>query len=169
MGPKSIRSQIRGYIAEAPFIAVHPSSAPFKITVVIGRVLARLIPNLQMVQKLDSSLVSRDEQVCRDFEKDELCHDTGTLEGMGGMLDRAAELLGGKLKVGMTGEVGQDGEGSKEGKMSLLIAHGTADKITSFDATKKFVEESCKDVDDLEFRVFEGWFHKREFVISFLQ
>ncbi len=100
------------------------------------------MPNFQMVQKLDANLVSRDEEVCKDFVKDELCHDTGTLEGMGGMLDRARDLLEGKLTLGGKEDGGKDGERIGGGKkdMSLLIAHGTADRITSFDATKKFVE-----------------------------
>lgn len=47
-GPSEIRSQIRGYIVESPYLALHPSSQPSWFTVVAGRLAARVVPKRQM-------------------------------------------------------------------------------------------------------------------------
>lgn len=52
-GPAEVREQLSGYLAESPFVALHPDSQPAWLTVVAGRMAARLLPKRQMVQKLD--------------------------------------------------------------------------------------------------------------------
>ena len=58
-----------------------------------------------MLQKLDSSAMSRNPKVCKDWEADELCHDMGTLRGLAGLLDRAGCLdgLGGSREGSIAG------------------------------------------------------------------
>jgi acylglycerol lipase len=130
-GPKASTSGIRGYLAEAPFVALHPKSRPWKSTVVLGRLAGKLLPNFQMLNKLDINLLSHDAEHVRAVEADELCHNTGTLQGLAGMLDRAAML--------------EDG-------------HGTTDGICDFEATKRMFERVK--AEDRELRVYEGWFHQ---------
>ena len=144
-GPLEIRSQISGYLAESPWIALHPASQPWRATVLAGRVIARVLPKKQLVQKLDASLLSRDERVCKEWAEDELCHDTSTLEGLAGMLQRAEELDQGLLPF------------SEDCK--VWVGHGTADRVTSYDASEKFVERSH--LKDKEFKAYGGWYHKR--------
>ena len=98
-GPVELRQQLRGYLAESPFIALHKDSQPARFTVVAGRMAARLLPKRQMVQKLDPNMMSRDPEVCRQYDADKLCHDTGTLEGLAGMLQRAEELERGVVTI----------------------------------------------------------------------
>ena len=153
-GPKDIRRQIRGFIVEAPFIAVHPASAPSRLTVMIGRLAAKVVPHFQLVQKVDPKWVSRDPQVGRDFLADELCHDTGTLEGLAGMLDRAADLETGKLKIE------DDRQAVAEGHpLRVLFAQGTEDRVTSFDASQTYFKHHLN-IGDKEFKAYEGWYHK---------
>lgn len=147
-GPIEVRRQLRGYIAEAPFIALHRDAQPARFTVVAGRLAAKILPRRQMVQKLDCNAMSRDPEVCREFDQDELCHDTGTLEGLAGMLQRAEELDKGELRI-------TDREG-----MGIWVGHGTADKVCSFEATRRLMERM--DLKDKEFRIYDGWFHKCE-------
>ena len=146
-GPDGLKRQISGYLAESPFIALHPDSQPARFTVVAGRLAARFLPKRQMIQKLDPNLISRDPEVCQQYDADTLCHDTGTLEGLAGMLQRAEELERGTVVI-------RDRTG-----LQIWVGHGSEDKICSFDATQNFM--SRLEVKEKEFRVYDGWYHQR--------
>jgi acylglycerol lipase len=104
-----------------------------------------MFPKRQMVQKLESKWLCRDEQVCKEWEEDELCHDTGTLEGLAGMLDRATQLDGMKRPVI---------EGAP-----LLILHGSEDRVTSCEASKRFMGKA-EVAAGQELKIYDGWYHK---------
>lgn len=146
-GPIEVRRQLKGYLAESPFIAFHEDAKPARLTIIAGRLAARILPNRQMVNRLDGNAMSRDPKVCEEYAKDTLCHDTGTLEGLSGLLKRAEELDKGEVTV-------QDGK-----DVSVWVGHGTGDKVCSFEATQSFM--SRLPVKDKEFRTYDGWFHKR--------
>lgn len=147
-----VRRQIRGYLAESPCIAIHKDTQPARFTVLAGRMAARLLPKRQMVQKLDAKVMSRDPQVCEEYAKDELCHDTGTLEGLAGLLERAEELDKGKVLI-------EDGDG-----VGLWVGHGSGDKACDFDATQDYM--ACLPLKDKKFKAYDGWFHKRKLIRS---
>jgi acylglycerol lipase len=149
-GPSDITHKIRGYLVESPFIALHPAARPWRVTVTLGRLASKVLPNMPMLNKLDASKICRDPEVCRVWQEDALCHDTGTLAGLAGMLDRAGDLEGGKVVVG---------EGLGEGgRTRLWVGHGTGDEVCGFDACEKFFK-GLK-VEDKEFRRYDGWYHK---------
>ena len=149
-GPAELRRQMCGYLAESPFIALHKDSQPARFTVVAGRMAARLLPKKQMVQKLDPDMMSRDPEVCRQYDADELCHDTGTLEGLAGMLQRAEELERGAVTI------------TDEGDLQIWVGHGTGDKVCSFEATQTFMDRLR--VKGKGFKIYDGWFHKRRLI-----
>ncbi|KAF2790319.1 alpha/beta-hydrolase [Melanomma pulvis-pyrius CBS 109.77] len=150
LGPADIRKHIRGFLLEAPFVDFSPASKPSPIVVFAGRLVGKLLPNVQKVNKLDVKLVSRDAAVQKQMEEDTLCHDTGTLEGLSGLLDRTGDLASGKIQIGDAA-----GEG---GVTRIWIGHGNKDGITNFHAAKKFFDElSAK---DKEFKTYEGHFHR---------
>ena len=149
-GPKDVLSTIRGFLVEAPYIALDPASAPWKITVATGRLAGKVFPNVQMVQKLDASKVCRDPDVCKAWDADPLCHDTGTLQGMAGMLDRGADLDQRKVVV-------KEGAG-EGGKTRFWVGHGTADAVCAFEACRKWFESV--QVQDKQMEVYDGWYHK---------
>ena len=91
------------------------------------------------------------------FMEDELCHDTGTLQGLAFMLNRSADLVSGKVSV-VEDAIGP----TQGGNISIWVAHGTEDRVTSFEATREWVESL--DVKDKEFKIYDGWYHKREFL-----
>ena len=143
--------KIRGLLLESPFIALHPESQPNGFTIWAGKLSARIAPSMQMLQKLDSTYMSRDPQVRKDWEEDKLCHDTATLGGMAEMLQRAAELtaLGeGKAVEGLKLDPG----------CPVWLGHGSADRVTSYDGSKKLFEKLK--VEDKTFRTYEGAYHK---------
>ena len=127
-GPAEIKKQITGFLAAAPYIRLDPSSEPNKVTVFAGRLASKMLPHMQLLQKLQPQWTSRDPAVCKSWEEDELCHNTGTLEGLAGMLDRAAALDTGAV------ELDED--------CHVWIGHGTDDHITDYRASKSFYERS---------------------------
>lgn len=96
-GPHSVKSQITGYICESPLIAIHEETKPSWFVVTIGRLASKIVPRRQMVQKIEPKLLCRDSDLYNEFEEDRLCHDTGTLEGLAGMLQRAEDLDSGNF------------------------------------------------------------------------
>ncbi|KAI9724886.1 MAG: hypothetical protein M1812_000162 [Candelaria pacifica] len=148
-GPSHILSKIRGYLAESPWIGLHPAAEPLKLTIIAGRLAARLMPHYHMVQKLNEKTLCRDPQVAKDWVNDELCHNTGTLEGLGGCLDRGIDLNSGKLTLEESA-----GEG---GVARIWVGHGTGDLVTNCEASRKWVE--ALKVQDKEFKAYEGFYH----------
>ncbi|KAL8944196.1 MAG: hypothetical protein Q9216_000620 [Gyalolechia sp. 2 TL-2023] len=145
-GPHGVKSQITGYICESPLIAIHEDSQPSWLVVLIGRLASKIAPRRQMIQKIEPKFLCRDKELYEEFEADELCHDTGTLQGLAGMLQRAEDLDSGNFPSG-------DLEGC-----SLWVGHGTEDRVTSFKATARFMERIL--VKDKTFRIYDGLYHK---------
>lgn len=101
--------------------------------------------------------MSRDPKVCKDWENDELCHDTGTLKGLAGLLDRAAVLDA--LGRGDSGRVA----GCKvEGRVSVPVfwAHGTEDRVCGFEASKRLFGVVAGGEGGSVFKGYEGGYHK---------
>lgn len=144
-GPPELRKCIAGFLTSGPYIALDPRSQPNSFTVMAGRLVAKLLPKRQMLTKLESKYMCHDEAICKDWEADELCHNTGTLEGLAGMLDRAEELNTGKI-------VFEEGDGVR-----LFIGHGKADMVTSWEASERFVER--QKITDKTLKLYEGCYH----------
>ncbi|KAF2154553.1 alpha/beta-hydrolase [Myriangium duriaei CBS 260.36] len=150
LDPDHLLHRIRGTVVLAPLIALHPSTRPYGITVALGRIAAKLMPRFQMVNHLDASFLSHNEEKNKQWLDDELNHDTGTLEGMGGMLDRGAALEEGQYRLE---------EGKHEGgKTRILVVHGNADRINEYSVSKKWTEQYCA-AQDKRFWELDGWYH----------
>jgi len=149
-GPSEIRKHIRGYLLESPFVDFNAKSKPSFVTVFFGKLAGKLLPHRQLTNKLDPKLISRDPEVCQRYTDDDLCHDTGTLEGLAAMLDRTAQLSSGKIII-----PDDAGEG---GVTRIWIAHGDADGITDYSATKRLVDNLK--VKDKEFKSYAGYYHR---------
>lgn len=149
-GPKHVVSRIRGFLLESPLIGLGKDATPFKITVALGRLAARIAPTMTMVQKLDASKLCRDPAVCKAWVDDDLCHDTASLAGLAGLLDRTGNLNEGRIVLA---------EGIGEGgKTRVWIGHGSADQICDFDASRRWFDRI--QVEDKEFQAYDGWYHK---------
>lgn len=81
------------------------------------------------------------------FKKDELVHDTGTLEGFAGCLDRAADIDHGRMPL------------TEADAKSVWLGHGTDDKICDFKGSERWIKEDCK-VKDSTLKAYEGWLHR---------
>ena len=145
---------ISGLILESPYISLHPSSQPSSLTVTVGKLAGRLFPNRQLKQKLDATYMSRDAKVRQDWIDDPLCHDTGTLAGLAGMLGRAADLVGlsdGAAPQHLTTKL----------PCPLLLLHGDEDSVTSYEASKALFEKlEVGEGMGKRFASYEGGYHK---------
>ncbi|KAI2608506.1 alpha/beta-hydrolase [Hypoxylon fragiforme] len=143
----AVVSRVRGWILEAPFLGFGPSVQPSRITVASGRLAARVVPHFQLVQPIPAEHLTRDPDMQKDIAADPLLHDTGTLEGIAGMISRAEDLGAGRLRP-------------RPSVRSLLVAHGTADKVAAFEPVKKWWDAfGCK-LPDATFKPYEGWAHQ---------
>jgi len=142
---ESLMPEIRGWLTEAALFGFPPAMVPSPITVFVGRMAGKVLPHRHMVQKVPPEKVTRDPEVIKSLNEDDLCHDTGTLEGLAGMLDRMNNLGTGKATL-------------NKGVKALWISHGTGDVCTSWDASKKFFDEAK--VEDKEFKSYDDWSHQ---------
>ena len=149
-GPKEIVSKIRGFLLESPLIALAPAVAPSKALLIAGKLAARLMPHRPMVRKLPPETMCRDPDVVKEWVADTLCHDTGTLECLDAMTARSTDLDQGHTVL-------KDGLGDG-GKTRVWIGHGTVDGACDYNASRIWFERIP--VEDKEFRVYEGWYHK---------
>lgn len=152
---------VSGILVESPFAALHPSGQPSVVTIVAGKLASKVLPKRQMIQKLAAKYLSRDPQVCRDWEEDELCHDTGTLEGLTGMLQRAADLTavasGQPVDgLGLKTRFGTDQPLSDT--TPIWLGHGTDDHVTNCPTTEALFGKL--DVKDKTFKSYPGAYHK---------
>jgi acylglycerol lipase len=152
-GPPEVRKHIRGFLLESPFVDFDPKSKPSALTVFFGRLAGKIMAKRQLTNKLDPKLISRDADVCKRIDEDSLCHDTGTLEGLAGLLDRTNSLSSGKIVIG-------DNAG-EDGVTRIWIGHGEEDGITSYHASKRLFD--ALQVKDKEFRAYAGHYHRREY------
>lgn len=150
-GPLVVRRRIVGYLVESPWISLHKATQHSTALVFAGKLAAMVMPKWQMVQHVDAQWVSRDKEVCKAYLADDLCHDTGTLEGLAGCLARAAELEKGVVVL-------EDGVSEGQLPLRVWLGHGTADRVTSFKASQNFMNRLA--AKDKEFRVYDGWYHK---------
>ncbi|KAF4627782.1 hypothetical protein G7Y89_g10371 [Cudoniella acicularis] len=137
---------IRGWLLESPFIAFPKGFEPNAMTVFFGKLAGKLLPHMHRVSPLPPENLTRDPEVVKSIKEDELLHDTGTLEGLSGLLERTASLNEGKAKL------------NKDVK-SIWLGHGTNDMGTSYEASKKWFQEQTQ-VEDKEFKTYEGWYHQ---------
>ena len=137
--------RVRGWMLESPFVGFAPELQPHWLTVASGRLAAHVVPNFKMVRPIPPEHLTRDPEVQRSLADDPLLHDTGTLEGLAGMLDRTDKLRSGALKP------------SKKVK-SLFVVHGTEDKSTSCARSKEWFDRHT--FEDGTFKAYDGVYHQ---------
>lgn len=141
-----LMGSIRGWVLESPFIAFPAGFAPSAVTVFFGRLAGKVMPKMKRLSPLPPENLTRDPEVVKSLKEDKLLHDTGTLEGLAGMLDRAANLDGGKVRL-------------NKGVRSVWLGHGTKDMGTSYEGSRKWFDAQTH-VQDKEFKTYEGWTHQ---------
>lgn len=137
---------VRGWMLEAPFVAFDEHERPSWLKVSAGRLAGRIAPHMQLVNRIPLEQLSRDPDVLQRIREDALCHDTATLEGAAGMLDRCADLAGGRYKLSPL-------------VRSIWFGHGDRDVATSYKESKRWYDRQTQ-VPDRTFKTYEGWLHQ---------
>lgn len=144
-----------GLLLESPFIDFDPAAKPDGFTVFAGKLASKVLPKHHMVQKLEPKNICRDPEVCRNWEADELCHDTGTLEGLAALVQRSADLTAlatGKPVegLGLTPVLGPE-------PVAVWIGHGTGDLVTSCPRSQSMFDKL--QAKDKTLKLYEGAYH----------
>lgn len=139
-------SKVRGWLLEAPFIGFAEAERPSALKVLAGRLAGRLLPRMHLVNVIEPGHLTRDKDVQESLRGDDLCHDTGTLEGLAGMLDRTGDLSSGRARL-------------SPAVQSLWLGHGDMDKATSFEASKEWFDRQSQ-IGDRTFKKYEGGYHQ---------
>lgn len=150
--------RIRGWLLEGPFLGFDPRDRPSWLKLHGGKLAGRVLPKFQLVNPIPVEWLTRDEAAQRSIREDPLCHDTGTLEGLAGFMDRTAALAEGRLRLDTAGAAGTAGDGN--GVRSLWVGHGDHDRTAWFEACKGWYDAYATGVEDRSFRVYEGYLHQ---------
>jgi len=131
---------LRGAVISAPLIAVAARVPPHKL--LIGKISAALMPHLTLSNEIDPAVLSRDPSVGVAYAADPLVHHVVSARwfaeatsGMEDLIRRAGEI-----------------------KAPLLILHGTADRLASYDATARLVPLIGSS--DKELLTYSGFYHE---------
>lgn len=143
---ESIVKHVRGWLLEAPFVAFDAREKPSSMKVFVGRLAGRMLPSFQLKNVIAPELLSRDPAVVQSLKEDTLCHDTTTLEGAAGLLDRTGDLASGKYVLSPSVK-------------SLWFGHGDQDIATNYSESKNWCERQTQ-VADRTFKTYEGWLHQ---------
>ncbi|KAH6667880.1 lysophospholipase-like protein [Halenospora varia] len=143
---EDLMPSIRGWILESPFIAFPKGFEPNSLTVFFGKLAGRVLPHMHRLSTLPPENLTRDPEVVKSLKEDTLLHGTGTLEGLSGLLERTDLLDQGKATL-------------NKGVKSIWLGHGTNDKGAGYDGSKKWFERQTE-VQDKEFKTYEGWYHQ---------
>ncbi|KAK7753120.1 hypothetical protein SLS62_004851 [Diatrype stigma] len=145
-----LAARVRGWVLEAPFLGFAPELQPHWLTIASGRLAAHVVPGFHLVRDIPPEHVTRVPEVQRSLAADALCHDTGTLEGLAGMLDRTERLARGALRP------------DPAVVRSLLLLHGSGDRSTSCGRSREWfdVQQREAPIADAVFREYDGMYHQ---------
>jgi alpha-beta hydrolase superfamily lysophospholipase len=127
-----------GVVALAPAVGENGAS---KLLQAIVPMLSRLVPKLALDPKLDLSNIARDPDVVR-------AHITDPQYQVKVTARMGAELLA---------ATDETRERASELRLPMLLAHGSADRITAAEGSRAFVDRVASS--DKRFRLYEGAWH----------
>lgn len=158
--PGGVVGKVRGWLLEGPFLGFDPRDRPSWLKLHAGRLAGRFLPHRQLVNPIPVEWLTRDRDAQASIAADPLCHDTGTLEGLAGFMDRTAGLAEGRLRL----QVAAHNRGGSEGRAgnirSLWVGHGDKDRTAWFEACRGWYDAYATGVEDRTFKVYEGWLHQ---------
>jgi len=133
------KPKINGIIASGAYLRL--AFEPPVVQVALAKLVKGILPALGQPTNLDATAISRDKAVVDAYLNDPLVHGRIT-PGFFVEIDAAA-------KYAM--------DHAADLKLPLLIYHGSADRLTSHDASKEFATKAKGDV---TWRSWEGLFHE---------
>lgn len=133
------KPDLAGVIATAPSLRL--AFEPSKVKLLIGQLMAKIIPSFTMSNSLEIDALSRDKAVVKAYRDDVYVHDRISARLAIDLLESGEYVL----------------NHAKNWDLPLLLMHGTADRITSHQASQEFAEKTSEKV-DLVF--WEDYYHE---------
>ncbi|RME89855.1 MAG: alpha/beta hydrolase [Anaerolineae bacterium] len=133
------RPSLAGVIATGPWLRL--AFEPPRLKVTLGMAMNRILPGFTQTSGLETAALSRDPDVVRAYENDPLVHDKISARLFVSMYESGLWAL----------------EHAAEFPLPLLLMHGTADRLTSAQASEEFARRADERV---TLRLWEGWYHE---------
>ncbi|KAK9319638.1 Alpha/Beta hydrolase protein [Lipomyces orientalis] len=139
------RKWFAGYIGISPWVLLHPRARPNPIVYQILLGISKVYPRFQYFTGMDFNFLCRDPAEVQDVKDDPMCNPVCTLKQMADTIERGRRLLDKNYCSNFVSR-------------SVLIIHGDADKIVSYDASKEFIH--TLPVKDKQLVTIEGGYHE---------
>lgn len=130
---------LQGIIATAPLLRT--TSEPPKAKLLAAKVMAMMMPAFTLKNGIETDALSRDRAIVEAYKNDPYVHD----------------LLSARLGLDMLMNGQSALENASEWNLPMLLMHGTADRITSSQASQEFAESAGENVDLV---LWEDSFHE---------
>jgi len=133
------KPKLKGVIATGPWVKL--AFEPPAVQVFLGRTMDKIYPAFIQASGLETAALSRDPEVVRAYEEDTFVHNKISARLFVGMYESGLWAL----------------ENAKEFPLPLLLMHGSADRLTSADASREFAEKAGEKVD---LKIWDGFYHE---------
>jgi alpha-beta hydrolase superfamily lysophospholipase len=133
------KPDLAGVIATGPFLRL--AFEPPALRVILGRIMNRIAPGFTQASGLETAALSRDQKIVYAYISDPLVHDKISARMFVSVYDSGKWAL----------------DHAPEFPLPLLIMHGSADRITSADASRDFAYKGGKDV---TLHIWDDWYHE---------
>ncbi len=130
---------VNGIIATSPHLSDPPVSP---LLIALSRTLSNIWPTFSIDAGMDNTGISRDPTIVQDFQDDPLRHGKGTP----------------RLATELSKAVIETNANAAGFQPSLLITHGTADRMTSPEASRRFYEKVASN--NKTYIAYEGGYHE---------
>jgi len=130
---------LRGVIATGSWLKLAFESPASKVS--LGKMMNNILPSFTQSSGLETAALSHDPAVVEAYENDPLVHDKISTRLFVSTYDSGLWALG----------------HAAEFPLPLLLMHGTADRLTSAEASRQFAEAGGKQV---TLKLWEGWYHE---------
>ncbi len=129
-----------GAIVTSPNLRLAFEPPAFKVA--LGKMMDKILPTFTQASELDTEALSRDPTVARAYNADPLVHDQ----------------VSARLFVSVIYEASQWSMAhAEEIALPLLLMHGSSDRLTSADASRKFAEKAG---DCCTLKIWDGFYHE---------
>jgi len=133
------QSHLKGVIATDPWFRLAFEPPRFKI--ILAQITNYIWPSFSQKNGLDTKVLSRDPEVVRTYENDQLVHD-----------HISARMFIGVYQAGQWAL-----EHASEFSLPILLMHGGDDKIISIKASHEFANKKTK---DCTLKIWDGLYHE---------
>ena len=132
-------TELTGVIATAPSFAL--AFEPPAIKLLLGKIMAAIMPSFTMNNALELDDLARDKAVVKAYKDDPFVHDRLSARLAMDILESGRYAL----------------EHAQEWRLPLLLMHGTADGIGSHQASRDFSQKANSQV---ELILWDGYYHE---------